>query len=84
MALRRTKQSAQGCLVEKALNLIPLTVGARAGTTFLHRATSAAREKGSAGPVQERRDSGTLYAIWPVGRRPDLRPSGEIGAQRFV
>jgi hypothetical protein len=43
---------------------------------------STAREKGSAGPAQERRDSGTLYAIWPVGRRPALRGRGEFGTPR--
>ena len=51
--------------------------------TLLAHATgvaSTAREKGSAGPAHRRRDSGTLYAIWPVRRRPGLRPSGDKGS----
>ena len=45
---------------EKSSGLIPLTAGARAGTTFLHRVRAPPKKKGSAGPVHARRESGTL------------------------
>jgi len=35
-------------------------------TTPSHRAASAAKEKGSGGPVRRRRENGTLSAIFPV------------------
>ena len=38
---------------------------------------STAKEKGSAGPAQERRDSGTLDEISLIGRRPGSRPKAE-------
>ena len=82
MAHRRTKQSAQGYLVEKSLDLIPLTAGARAGTTFLHRVQAPPGRRASRVRFRNVATAETLYAIWPVGRHPVLRGWGEQGAPR--
>ena len=57
---RITKQSAQGCQVK---GIKPYTINSRSASRHHTDSpgASTAREKGFAGPAQERRDSGTLY-----------------------
>ncbi len=80
MAHRRTKQLAQGCLVEKGID--PYTIDSRSASRhhIPSPGVSTAGEKGSAYLVQECRDSETLGET--LGEIPSTNgawapPSGE-------